>query len=144
MWLRGSMSSRVSSAKQKRCSRCMGLKPFSDFYKGTDSYGLYTYCKSCTKNYHDIDTKKSVIDYYGGKCSCCGETEFSFLCIDHVDNDGAQHRKTYPRGGSSGYRRIIRNNFPVGFQVLCCNCNWGKRVNGGVCPHKRHQQAPAT
>ena len=27
--------------------------------------------------------------------------------------------------------------FPDGFQVLCMNCQVGRRDNGGVCPHKQ-------
>src|SRR5881396_3810055 len=33
------------------------------------------------------------IGAYGGKCACCGETTFEFLTIDHVRNDGKQHRR---------------------------------------------------
>lgn len=41
-------------------------------------------------------------------------------------------------GGNSGrfYEWIIRNNFPKDLQILCWNCNMGKNVNKGVCPHK--------
>lgn len=67
------------------------------------------------------------------KCACCGETIIDFLTIDHINEDGAKHR-------NKGIRRIanwlIKNNYPEGFQVLCWNCNWGRRVNNGVCPHK--------
>lgn len=76
-----------------------------------------------------------VFDAYGGyKCACCGETEYEFLTIDHVNNDGAQHRS---RVGSRGiYRDIVKQGFPAGpYQVLCMNCNWGKRRHG-VCPHQ--------
>jgi len=69
------------------------------------------------------------------KCACCGEKTFDFLCVDHVNNDGNEHRKT--RGTGLGfYAWIIRNNFPGGLQILCMNCNWGKVRNGGMCPHK--------
>ena len=39
-------------------------------------------------------------------------------------------------GGTKFYRWLKRNNFPEGFQVLCFNCNCGKEINKGVCPHK--------
>jgi len=82
--------------------------------------------------------KEIVFDHYGNRCSCCGETEVFFLCIDHINNDGNTHRKLI-RGRATGtnmYRWIIRNNFPADLQTLCQNCNWGKYRNGGVCPHK--------
>lgn len=33
------------------------------------------------------------------------------------------------------YKWIIDNGFPKYFQTLCMNCNHGKRMNNGVCPH---------
>ena len=31
-----------------------------------------------------------VIEHYGDRCSCCGESEIKFLAIDHINNDGAE------------------------------------------------------
>jgi hypothetical protein len=81
---------------------------------------------------------------YGGyRCKCCGETEPRFMTIDHVNNDGAIHRKTIGgvHGRSQIYRWLRRHAYPEGFQVLCFNCNSGRQLNGGICPHK--QQAAA-
>jgi hypothetical protein len=59
-----------------------------------------------------------------------------FLTLDHVNNDGHEHRKVLKhRNPATLYRWIIENNFPPMFQVLCFNCNCGKNVNGGICPH---------
>ena len=81
-------------------------------------------------------TADRVFEGYGGYvCACCGETGRLFLSIDHVNNDGAQHRKTVGNSDQF-YLWLLRNNFPDGFQVLCMNCNWGKNRNGGVCPHR--------
>lgn len=79
--------------------------------------------------------QKTVFDHYGSKCSCCGESEQSFLSVDHKNNDGAQHRKKIGIGHIL-YRWIIDNEFPTTLQLLCCNCNMGKHRNGGVCPHE--------
>lgn len=82
--------------------------------------------------------KETVYLAYGGyRCNCCGETERTFLSIDHINNDGASHRRDHGHvTGEVMHRWLIRNNFPSGFQVLCMNCQWGKRNNGGVCPHQ--------
>lgn len=83
-----------------------------------------------------------VIAHYGGKCACCGETERLFLSIDHINNDGAEHRRSInPKAVSNGkgvgvYHWLRKNGYPEGFQVLCMNCNCGKARNGGVCPHQ--------
>lgn len=80
--------------------------------------------------------KDRVFSHYGKVCACCAESIFEFLTIDHVNNDGAAHRKTTKRAGSGLYHWLLSRGFPVGFQTLCRNCNWGKHVNGGICPHK--------
>lgn len=83
--------------------------------------------------------RERVFMAYGGyKCACCGESEPTFLTIDHLHNDGAEMRRngTHSRGGSAFYQWLRKSGFPAGFQVLCMNCNIGKHRNGGVCPHQ--------
>ena len=81
--------------------------------------------------------KHAVYQAYGGKCTCCGETEPLFLTLDHVHGNGYDHRLTGKScRGDMLYRWIIENDFPDDFQVLCMNCNWGSGRNNGVCPHK--------
>ncbi|KKL68019.1 hypothetical protein LCGC14_2129140 [marine sediment metagenome] len=90
------------------------------------------------------DRRQRIIDHYGGKCVCCGESEPVFLSIDHINNDGADHRanitKKKGRGKQAGsttmYKWIERNNYPTDLQLLCHNCNMGRYRNGGICPHK--------
>lgn len=91
--------------------------------------------------------KLKVIEAYGSKCACCGETEPYFLCIDHVDNDGARHREEIGLGRSTDGRRkvgsgsimyawLVKAGFPEGFQLLCANCNMAKQ-SLRYCPHTR-------
>lgn len=78
-----------------------------------------------------------ILNVYGNKCACCGETEEKFLALDHVNNDGAQHRKrlSNSNAGSSVkvYADVKRQGFPSTFQLLCHNCNFAKSRGG--CPH---------
>jgi hypothetical protein len=76
--------------------------------------------------------------YGGAVCNCCGESTVEFLSIDHISNDGAAHRKS---GGKHIYAWLRRYKYPEGFQVLCFNCNRGRFVNGGICPHQTIVQA---
>jgi len=81
-----------------------------------------------------------ILEHYGGKppsCACCGEVVFEFLTIDHINNDGQQHRREISREHITFYTYLIKNNFPTDppLQVLCYNCNYGKRSRD-VCPHK--------
>jgi hypothetical protein len=86
--------------------------------------------------------KLRVMNAYGGPmCVCCGETILSALTIDHINNDGNIHRNELNKGRGREvnvemYCWLENNNFPIGFQVLCYNCNISKHRNKGVCEHK--------
>jgi hypothetical protein len=147
----------------KPCRKCNTILDASNMYP----FYIGLLCKSCkqkdqvaaSEKYRKIDrdrflarTRKAgkkhyeksrmeVIAGYGGKCSCCGESETKFLTVDHVNNDGHKERghrhKLNPNSYGLGlYRRIIKEGFPSRYQVLCMNCNFGKRMNNGVCPHQ--------
>jgi hypothetical protein len=89
------------------------------------------------KRRHKI-LKLEIIENYGGKCTCCGEANYFFLTIDHIDNKGAQHRREVgTQAGRQFYKWLKNNGFPKdNFQLLCFNCNSGKQLNGGICPHE--------
>lgn len=71
------------------------------------------------------------------QCHYCDEKNIGFLTIDHINNDGAEHRKKTGCGsGSNIYQWLKRHNYPDGFGVLCFNCNCGRQSNNGICPHK--------
>jgi hypothetical protein len=91
-----------------------------------------------TKRNNDRCRDEVYAAYGGYRCACCGETERMFLSIDHIDNNGALERKSgkYTGGGSAFYSWLRKMSFPVGYQVLCMNCQVGKHKNGGVCPHQ--------
>lgn len=109
-------------------------------------YSRKLYLLNCEKikNYSREKGRKNreiwwnqVLEHYGKQCACCGEKEYKFLTIDHINNDGAKHRK--PSGGRMKsdklYRWLVLNNYPKDFQILCWNCNCGKYRNKGICPH---------
>ena len=137
----------------KTCSRCgLELSP-EGFYIITKANGQRraAHCKTCNsqkyKAMYDQDPGKykaksrerrdslraQVIAGYGSRCSCCGETEPTFLALDHVAGNGNVERR---RGVKDCvlFLRVIQGGFPAEYQLLCCNCNWGKHVKG-VCPH---------
>lgn len=82
--------------------------------------------------------KKIVLIHYGNVCVCCKEKNSKFLTIDHINNDGKRHgyhngrRKT----GSALYAVLIAEGFPDDVRILCFNCNVGRHLNGGRCPHE--------
>lgn len=85
--------------------------------------------------------KLIAFEKYGGPhCVCCGQGNPAFLSLDHVNNDGASHRRAIfanSLGRGRMYGWVRRHGYPPGFQVLCFNCNCGRQYNGGICPHKQ-------
>lgn len=75
----------------------------------------------------------NVIKQYGGRCSCCGESEIAFLALDHINGGGNKHRQEV---GRKMYLWARKNNYPKILQVLCHNCNQAKHIYG-KCPHKK-------
>jgi hypothetical protein len=125
--------------KKKICYKCKGTDDLFEIraHKGKNIYFLCKPCNKKDKKYYHDSGKKMVYEHYGARCNCCGESKYQFLSVDHVNNDGGEER--WPNGnritGVHLYRRIISSNFPDKYQILCMNCNFGKRMNGGICPH---------
>lgn len=102
-------------------------------------------CNTCNSNHAERsriywrEKRLSVINHYGSKCQCCGEGTFEFLDIDHVNNNGKQHRLIT---GQHFCKWVMTNKFPDDLQILCSNCNHGK-AKFGICPHVQEIR-PAT
>ncbi len=65
-----------------------------------------------------------------GTCRCCGQGDIDVLGIDHIHNNGNQHRASLGPGfgGDKFYRWLVHNDYPTGYQVLCMNCNTKKEI----------------
>lgn len=80
-------------------------------------------------------TKREMFDAYGGKCTCCGESNYGFLTIDHIHRDGRKDREIKEKSYGKIYKWLKDNDFPKDrYRVLCMNCNWASRIDG-TCPH---------
>ena len=85
--------------------------------------------------------KAAFLKAYGGKCTCCGESEPSFLSVDHVNNDGKEHRAKLGGAGTVIYRDLRKRGWPKEYTILCYNCNYAK-FRCGICPHQREAASP--
>ena len=79
--------------------------------------------------------KREVFAHYCGtidiKCALCPETDINLLSIDHINGDGAKHRREMMDrsfGGNRLYRWLRKQGYPDGFQVLCMSCQYKKRM----------------
>lgn len=95
---------------------------YKDEYKNNRDKHL-AICRRRNERY-----KQTIISHYSPdmKCCKCGFNDMRALSIDHINSDGAKHRKEIGSGNSL-YCWLLRNNFPEGFQVLCMNCQFIKR-----------------
>ena len=138
---------RRSDKLQSRCNKCRSSDNSERKQRYKES-GLCQWCASpndrpnrasCSKcaersSANKLELKLKTFAIYGGViCACCGETDHRFLTLDHINNDGAEHRKQVY---SNIYRWLKAKKYPEGFQVLCWNCNLGKYHNKGICPHQ--------
>lgn len=128
-------------AEQSRCRRCKEMKTSEMFAKRSDSKHPRRICKPCKNEQTRMVWRKlriEIFDYYGWECKCCGETMRQFLSLDHINNDGYLDKN--PNGdkksGKELYLLVKKQGFPSKYQTLCMNCNWGKKVNNGTCPHQ--------
>lgn len=80
--------------------------------------------------------REECLARYGGVCACCGESQYEFLAIDHIDGGGSTHRKE--QRITKMARWLKKNQFPPGYRVLCHNCNMAFGQYG-YCPHSQAQ-----
>lgn len=68
------------------------------------------------------------------RCACCSENRMEFLVIDHINGRGKQASKLRGHGNLAQWLRA--RNFPLGYRVLCQNCN-SSMGHYGYCPHQK-------
>lgn len=75
--------------------------------------------------------KSIVLNKYGNVCTWCGYDDIRALQIDHINNNGAEERKSLGGKQFSGWRfyeYLIKQDLPDGYQTLCANCNQIKQL----------------
>ena len=93
------------------------------------------YCKK-HRSIPDYEKHKAILyAELGNRCACCGERDWMYLSVDHVNNDGGEYRKQ----SAAHYRvhRLLKHHRenPGSLQLLCSNCNHAKMRNGGELYH---------
>lgn len=83
--------------------------------------------------------RAKMFEVYGEVCACCGESNKKFLTLDHIYDDGYLDRNKNG-GGCNVLRNATTYINRDRFQILCWNCNSGRAMNGGVCPHVEERE----
>ena len=126
---------RALRARRGLCAKCGGDPPVAGA----------RWCASCceekrayrrakhrreARRRREREIRRVVINRYGGRCACCGESAIDALVIDHVRGGGTSDRK---RNGNI-YRRLFKAaRRQGGFRVLCHTCNHIAHVHGRRC-----------
>lgn len=88
-----------------------------------------------SKEYKRKLRENTFLAYGGISCACphgnqvCGVNLIEWLTLDHINPATKQHNK----GGHELYKQLEKENYPVGYRVLCYNCNCS-RGHAGKCP----------
>jgi hypothetical protein len=129
---------RLRHKKSNAAYKARTGKSYVQAWKDRDPAHAKAIAKS-VKHRFNRKNKIFVLRHYGGnppRCLCCGEAEIDFLTIDHVNGGGREHQREIRRGSIVQWLWEQRRAFPLGFQVLCFNCNCAKG-HYGSCPHTR-------
>jgi ribosomal protein L32 len=134
------------------CPRCGKELPLEQFLHSSAGRPL-AYCEPCRRDNRlerrqgpqagerieasDDAIRDETLAHYGQVCACCGERRSVFLNVDKIDGGGAEERRRAGRAGVNFYRWLKKSGWPAGYQTLCYNCNLGRYLNGGVCPHQQ-------
>ena len=131
----------------KTCTRCFGVFPRTvEFFEPKPRRDdiFRSECRVCVKQLAQARyrrVKLEVMTHYSNgvpRCACCDERTLEFLTIDHVDGGGNAHRRSISKSGASSYPMygwLKNKHFPMGFRVLCMNCNMSYGQHG-YCPHQ--------
>jgi len=86
-----------------------------------------------------INLKQETLGHYFGgsmpSCVVCAESRIDCLSIDHINGGGYQHRMGESGIGNNLYTWLKGNDWPTGFQTLCMNCQFIKRMSNGENRH---------
>lgn len=117
------------------------VKEIQKKYRGTDEFRQKhkLYMRQYFKPYLKQLQIETLTHYGNGRmvCQCCGENEFVFLTIDHINGRTLEEKKNVKYRGWQLKQFLRAHGYPKGYQTLCFNCNSGRALNGGVCPHKQ-------
>lgn len=127
------------SLKKKNCSICKKcnndkMQLWRENNRGrANEMSLKHYRKNPQKHHKlvhfaRVKLRIDMIIEYGGKCVRCTVSDIDLLDIDHINNNGAEHRKI-DLFGYNLYRLLKKQGYPKDdYQLLCKNCNWKKEI----------------
>lgn len=124
--------SSINKEGEKRCNYCDKFLPIESFYIRKDSKNkpAHAYCKNCCSKItieRQTVNKLELVNYKGGKCSCCDYDRYiGALEFHHVDPNSKDfnlcNKKTYSF-------ESIKNEIDKCI-LLCSNCH--REIHNGI------------
>ena len=137
----------------RRCARCGLFRPVTEFHKQKNrKFGIHPYCKECRhklehrqraeyqkrrirelrlKAYQIVSGSETPRCAMSEIWHCCGDPQNGlWLSLDHINDDGAAHRREIGATSSlSFYRWVIKHPSLARkkLQVLCMNAQTMKK-----------------
>src|ERR1700681_4953946 len=109
--------------RKQTCPQGHLLTPENRIKNGRNSHGRCKICNDLKSVDYVLKVKEEVLTHYGknGRLQCCWEnceiTDIDMLSLDHIENDGAEHRrKIGNQGGIRMYTQLRQLAYPSGFQ----------------------------
>ncbi|MDP9475410.1 MAG: hypothetical protein M3R38_06925, partial [Actinomycetota bacterium] len=89
------------------CVRC-GKNPTDPSISDHICEPCIEYAREANRRYRR-KAKDALYEIYGGRvCACCGETEELFLSFDHINEDGARHRRSIgKKSNGAGFSDLV-------------------------------------
>lgn len=117
---------RLRARGLKRCPWCEANKPLEEFRRDrSNPGGLAKHCRTCDnerRSERHAVARARAIRVYGGHCVICGSRKE--LEFDHIDWDGAEHRRI--ENHKRMICRIARTGAPIPeyrLRLLCVDCH---------------------
>lgn len=87
------------------------------------------------------ELRSNLFQALGDRCYCCGEADYRFLTVDHINDDGYVDRKRNGRKMNTRtfYKHILSHESPgTRYRIACYNCNSARSYlgKGRPCPHQ--------
>ena len=108
------------------------MRFWEQFYpRGIDKKKRFLLTHPDYQKRHWQKLKIEVLAHYSGGalvCVRCGFDDLRALSLDHIDGNGRKDRADPKYNASKFYISLRRMDYPEGFQTLCMNCQYIKRV----------------
>ena len=114
------------------CKLCNEEKPVESFHRVDGKVRKYI-CYPCRGKRERAQLKLEMLEAFGWKCNCCGESHPLFLTLEHKNRLG---ERATGLNSQQLYAQAKREGWPQDkYEMLCMSCNLASG-HYGICPHR--------